>query len=104
MFLTLFSLLVNLSIMLILTFLTNRRRRHLLFRNSGIPGPKPSILLGNLDELHSSPVPHDVLSAWLKKYGNVFGYFIGEMPHLVVKDLDMLQKVIIVGYIDFIMA
>ncbi|CAL1286966.1 unnamed protein product [Larinioides sclopetarius] len=79
-------------------FLWNRHNRHRLFRNRDIPGPQPSILLGNLDELQSSPVPHDILSLWLRKYGNVFGYFIGEMPHLVVKDLDMLKKILIADF------
>ncbi|KAF8781363.1 Cytochrome P450 3A24 like protein [Argiope bruennichi] len=82
-------------VVLIVRFVVNRRRHLSLFRDFGIPGPEPHFLSGNTDDLFSAPAPHEVISAWLKKYGDVFGYFAGEVPHIVVKDLDMLKQILI---------
>ncbi|KAH7949642.1 hypothetical protein HPB49_013170 [Dermacentor silvarum] len=35
------------------------------------------------------------LDEWIKEYGNVFGFFIGDTPFMVVKDLDMINEIFI---------
>ncbi|XP_054724068.1 cytochrome P450 3A31-like [Uloborus diversus] len=79
----------------------NRYHRLRLFKRYGIPGPEPSFLSGNMNTLKSEPTPNGIITGWLQKYGNVFGYYIGEFPYLVVNDLDMLKQVMIKDFQHF---
>ncbi|GBM53404.1 Cytochrome P450 3A41 [Araneus ventricosus] len=80
---------------IIASWTRNRRKRHNLFKRCGIPGPEPAFWTGNLKEIKSKPTPNETITAWLKKYGNIFGYFNGELPFVVVKDLEMLKQIFI---------
>ncbi|XP_055932274.1 cytochrome P450 3A41-like isoform X2 [Argiope bruennichi] len=91
--LALFVVFISYVALVILRWAVKRHRRHNLFKRYGIPGPKPSFATGNMNQLKSGATPNDVVTAWLKEYGDVFGYFLGDMPFLVVKDLDMLKQV-----------
>lgn len=33
-----------------------------------------------------------VMERWIKEYGKVFGYFIGEMPYLMITDTEMVKQ------------
>ncbi|XP_055934895.1 cytochrome P450 3A2-like [Argiope bruennichi] len=77
----------------IISWTRSRQKRHRLFKECGIPGPEPAFWNGNLKEIKSRPTPHETIAAWLKNYGNVFGFFMGELPFVVVKDLEMLKQV-----------
>ncbi|CAL1268347.1 unnamed protein product, partial [Larinioides sclopetarius] len=70
----------------------NRQKRHNLFKRCGIPGPDPAFWTGILKEIKSKPTPNETITAWVK---NVFGYFNGELPFVVVKNLEMLKKIFI---------
>lgn len=70
-----------------------RRRTLQLFKKYGIPGPEPSFLKGNMAQLRAGPTPNETITRWLKEYGNVFGYFVGGVPYVVINDLDMLKQV-----------
>ncbi|GBM53400.1 Cytochrome P450 3A24 [Araneus ventricosus] len=80
---------------IVVRWVRNRRERHKLLKRYGIPGPDPALLTGNLKEIKSGPTPNDTITVWLRKYGNVFGYFLGELPYVIVKDLDMLKQIFI---------
>ncbi|GIY71242.1 hypothetical protein CDAR_110211 [Caerostris darwini] len=94
-FLTLLSVLSGYTIVIVVRWALNRHQNLKLFQRYGIPGPKPTFLTGNMDQLKSEATPNSVITSWLKKYGRVFGYFIGEIPYIVVNDLDMLKEVFI---------
>lgn len=34
----------------------------------------------------------EVMERWIKEYGKVFGYFIGEMPYLMITDTEMVKQ------------
>lgn len=96
-------------LVIILTYLSGliglwavKRHRALgILKRYGIPGPEPSFLLGNLHELRSEPTPNDVITKWLKKYGDVCGWYIGGKPHVIIKDLDMIKQVFIKDFYKF---
>nr|WPM94895.1 cytochrome p450 4727A3 [Polyphagotarsonemus latus] len=65
------------------------------FENRNIPGPKPNIFFGNLFELRKYKNRNDLLEIWSKKYGKVFGFFIGVRRFISISNLDLVQKVLI---------
>ncbi|CAN7989342.1 unnamed protein product, partial [Ixodes hexagonus] len=67
-----------------------RRRHHGLFKRHGIPGPKPSLLIGNWTELKKDRI--QVMERWIEQYGSVFGYFVGEIPHMAITDGNLIKE------------
>ncbi|KAK8774518.1 hypothetical protein V5799_010948 [Amblyomma americanum] len=49
-----------------------RRHHFSYFKRIGIPGPKPSIIWGNIGEYHSMP-HYKVVEKWFQQYGDIFG-------------------------------
>ncbi|GIX89730.1 cytochrome P450 3A31 [Caerostris extrusa] len=94
-FLTLVVLLTTCFTIMVLNWAVNRHRRLKVFKQYGIPGPEPHFVSGNMSQLKSKPEPNTIITAWLNKYGKVFGYFIGEIPYVVVNDLEMLKQIFI---------
>nr|QST15052.1 CYP361A1 protein [Diaphanosoma celebensis] len=77
-------------------------RRH-FFRRLGIPGPRPHLIKGNGDEIRDhSRLAIDVMDQWQSQYGDVYGYYVGLKPYVVVKDLDLVQQVLIKDFHNFV--
>ncbi|CAN8003446.1 unnamed protein product [Ixodes pacificus] len=94
--------LVFACIVLFLVRWTIQRRQHFsYFKNLGIPGPQPSIFLGNMMELYKK-TPTVAYREWINKYGKVVGYFNGHRPVLLVADLEVLKNVQIRDFQDFL--
>ncbi|KAG9509025.1 Cytochrome P450 3A11, partial [Fragariocoptes setiger] len=70
------------------------RYKHSYWSKRGIPGPKPSIIVGNvIDELiHNKPL---IMRQWVQKYGRVFGMYNGVRPVLVVADANILKDIMV---------
>lgn len=80
-----------------------RQRAFQYFRRLGIPGPKPHLIKGNGDKIRNqSLLPIDVMDQWQAEYGDLYGYFVGLKPYVVVKDLDMVQQVLIRDFHKFV--
>lgn len=78
------------------------RKKHFeYFKNLGIPGPEPNIIWGNLAEYHQND-RHTALEGWCKKYGDIFGFYNGDVATLVVKDLDFLNYVFNTNFKNFV--
>ncbi|XP_077552703.1 cytochrome P450 3A24-like isoform X1 [Haemaphysalis longicornis] len=88
------SLTVLLSALLLSLWYTWRRRRFSLFERLGIPGPTPSFILGNIYEIKKKGAAR-AFSDWIEQYGNIVGFFNGAAPFLLVKDVELLKKVLI---------
>lgn len=73
------------------SFLVTRGRRYKIFEHYGIPGPKPMLSGGDLGLFLANPLK--AIEELSKRYGKVFGYYIGDQPVLVTTDLDILKKV-----------
>ncbi|XP_015922057.1 cytochrome P450 3A6 [Parasteatoda tepidariorum] len=82
------------SLCFVLTLWTIRRLRiHQTLKKCGVPGPKPDFFAGNMYHLKKKPNPSDIIGEWLQKYGDVFGYYLGEDLYVVIKDLEMLKRI-----------
>ncbi|KAK8788082.1 hypothetical protein V5799_022139 [Amblyomma americanum] len=72
-----------------------RRKCFEAFEGTGIPTVLlRSLIKGNLDEFRK-PNCIESLGRWLKEYGDVFGFFLGDTPFVVTKDLDMINSIFI---------
>uniref|UniRef100_A0A6G1SM40 Cytochrome P450 3A56 n=1 Tax=Aceria tosichella TaxID=561515 RepID=A0A6G1SM40_9ACAR len=70
-----------------------RRRRHQLLALYGIPGPKPRLLDGSLHMYRESKTAHLMEVELQKKYGKVFGIYIGDEANVIITDLELLRKI-----------
>lgn len=78
-----------------------RRCEHFkYFEKRGIPGPKPNLWFGNSLEMWRKSQP-GCLQEWGKQYGNVYGYFNGAVPILVVTDKVLLKEIMIKRFSSF---
>ncbi|CAN8004604.1 unnamed protein product [Ixodes hexagonus] len=87
-----------------------QRRQHFsYFKNLGIPGPEPSMFLGNMMELYNKASNFEIIATpsvayreWINTYGKVVGYFNGYRPILLVADLEVLKMVQVKDFQDFL--
>ncbi|KAK8766038.1 hypothetical protein V5799_007179 [Amblyomma americanum] len=77
-----------------------RRHHFSYFKRIGIPGPKPSIIWGNIGEYHSMP-HYKVVEKWFQQYGDIFGFFNGDVPFVVLKDLDFIDYIFVRNFQNF---
>ena len=85
-----------------LQWIVDRKRRFRHFEKLGVPGPKPSFFFGNLWELRRSGVAEFyIFERWKRLYGNIFGYFSGTRPVLVVTNLDLIRQILIKDFNKF---
>ncbi|XP_046343920.2 cytochrome P450 3A9-like [Haliotis rufescens] len=67
---------------------------HSVFERLGIPGPRPSLLFGNVAEFKSK-FPLDVFKDWSRQYGKVFGFYEGLHPSIVISDPWLTQQILV---------
>ncbi|XP_037506815.1 cytochrome P450 6B1 [Rhipicephalus sanguineus] len=83
-------------------FLLRWRRHHFsYFKELGIPGPKPNLIWGNLREYQSMP-HYKVLEKWFQQYGDVFGYYNGDVPFVALKDLGFVEYICVRNFQNFV--
>ncbi|CAN8008118.1 unnamed protein product [Ixodes pacificus] len=92
---------VTLTAVLIVILIRRRKRTFDYFKDLGIPGPEPSIIWGNLAEYHRNG-RHYALQQWCDKYGDVFGFYNGDVPILVTKDIDFLDYIFVTNFKNFV--
>ncbi|CAN8019280.1 unnamed protein product, partial [Ixodes persulcatus] len=88
--LTVVVALIVVTAMTALLWVLNRRHRHGLLRRNGIPGPRPHLLDGNYAQLKKNRI--EVVERWIKEYGKVFGYYVGDIPYIVLTDVEMIKQ------------
>ncbi|XP_075558808.1 cytochrome P450 3A6-like isoform X1 [Dermacentor variabilis] len=89
------ALVVSVCHSLGLWLIRQRRKCFNAFDGTGVPTvPLHSLISGNSHEFWK-PTTIKRLDQWIKEYGNVFGFFIGDTPFMVVKDLDMINEIFI---------
>ncbi|XP_077526700.1 cytochrome P450 3A7-like [Haemaphysalis longicornis] len=81
--------------------LRQRRKCFDAFKDTGIPGPPIDSLIDGNATAFRTPTQIVSLSRWLKKYGDVFGFFIGDVPIAVVKNLDMIKEIMLKDFNNF---
>ncbi|XP_040355132.1 cytochrome P450 3A11 [Ixodes scapularis] len=91
---------VSLIVFIITWFYLRRRKHFSFFKDIGIPGPMPSLFSGNLSELIEKGSRLS-FEEWVKKYGNLVGFYNGAEPMLIVKDLELIKRIQIKDFSNF---
>ncbi|XP_049527741.1 cytochrome P450 3A29 isoform X3 [Dermacentor silvarum] len=74
----------------VIFWLLKRRSKLRLFKDLGIPGPKPDFLWGNLKQMDHRRV--EAFVQWRKDHGKLFGVYVGSEPFLVITDPEMAHE------------
>ncbi|KAF8788941.1 Cytochrome P450 3A24 like protein [Argiope bruennichi] len=85
----------------VVLWLIYRKRCFSVLKKMGIPGPEPNILFGNMLEIMMK-TPIKCHEEWLKKYGNIVGYYFGATPIVLVADVDLLKRIEVSDFHKFI--
>uniref|UniRef100_A0A915I5N1 Cytochrome P450 n=1 Tax=Romanomermis culicivorax TaxID=13658 RepID=A0A915I5N1_ROMCU len=91
-------------ICLLLTYLIWRRIQCFSLRDRlGLKGPETSFLYGNFHQAFSEDValPSKVFGEWRKKYGDIYGYYLGPKLTIYVANPDMVKEVLIKKFDHF---
>ncbi|XP_077520524.1 cytochrome P450 3A14-like [Amblyomma americanum] len=94
------AVLLLLIVLLLAVLFTWRWRHFSYFKRLGIPGPKPNLIWGNLMEYHSSHL-YEAIGGWIKKYGDIFGFFNGDVPFVVTQELGLIELVYVRKFQNF---
>ncbi|CAN7938499.1 unnamed protein product [Ixodes hexagonus] len=78
-----------------------RRKAFAVFDATGIRGPEPNIISGNFYQFWTKDM-QTVLQTWVTKYGDICGFFNGDAPFVVTKDLELLRKVFVSDFKHFV--
>lgn len=70
-----------------------RQKKLRLLSECGIPGPEANLIFGNMHQLVTNNLV--VIKNWSKRYGSIFGYYIGTRPYVVVGDEDLLNRILL---------
>ncbi|XP_071101635.1 cytochrome P450 3A24-like [Haliotis cracherodii] len=73
--------------------------RFRLLKDAGFPGPEPDIYLGDLRRAMRDGL--DLENKLGKKYGDVFGVWLGGFPMVNVFDVDIIKEVLIKDFKNF---
>lgn len=79
----------------VILFVYNRYKLYQTFRKLAIPGPDPNLLDGHLKDKKEDKAEFMVVQRWKERYGKVFGYFIGDLPILMISDPVIIRKFLI---------
>ncbi|XP_075545082.1 cytochrome P450 3A14-like isoform X2 [Dermacentor variabilis] len=93
--------LLFLSAVLLAALLIWRRWHFSYFQRIGIPGPKPNIIWGNLKEYHSMEI-YKVMGKWLDQYGDIFGFYNGDAPFVVTRDINFIEYIFVRNFQNFV--
>ncbi|XP_028968770.1 cytochrome P450 3A5 [Galendromus occidentalis] len=96
-----FHLLPIIVLVLLLIYILKKRHDGMqFFKRFNIPGPKPSILSGNLWEIYKRG--HMVMQReWHAEFGPIVGYFFGPLPILLISDQELLKTILLRDFHDF---
>ncbi|XP_075558807.1 cytochrome P450 3A24-like isoform X2 [Dermacentor variabilis] len=78
-----------------------RQKTFDFFRGTGISGPPPNIFSGHFYQFWHERT-EEVMDEWFKKYGDIYGMFNGDAPFVVVKDIELLRRVFVSDFSQFV--
>lgn len=89
-----------LLVVLVVAYIVKLKADYKLFESLNIPGPKPVMVFGSIGEFRDKN-PLDVFKQWRQKYGNIFGFFEGFTPSLVVNCPEMAKQILVKHFDKF---
>lgn len=93
-------LLYGTTVYLFAVFYWLRRCQMRVFKDTGIPGPEPNFLFGNLIAFRGKMM-WEQYQVWKQTFGDTFGYFEGPTPVLVTSNPDILHQVFVKKFNNF---
>lgn len=94
------TLIIFSSVLLVgIRWMVKRYLNQQILKRYGIPGPKPNFFYGHLHKLREENTPHRLIDVWFKMYGNIFGYYMGDVPYIVVNDFKIIKNVSNIFYL-----
>ncbi|XP_076351943.1 thromboxane-A synthase-like isoform X2 [Tachypleus tridentatus] len=93
-------LVLTVVLLLTVTWFRWRQKKLSFFQNLGIPGPKPNFIFGSLREFQTKGAIK-CREEWIKKYGNICGFYYGRLSIIIVADLDLLKQIQIKDFHKF---
>ncbi|XP_063437513.1 cytochrome P450 3A4-like [Mytilus trossulus] len=97
---TINPLVALLLVVLAVVWFLKVRDDYKLFEKLKIPGPKPMMVFGSIGEFKDKN-PLDVFKEWRKLYGDIFGFFEGFTPSLVVNCPEMAKQILVKHFDKF---
>lgn len=73
--------------------LRQRKKCFTAFEGTGIPVPPIDSLISGHADAFLNKTQFELVGQWLKEYGDVFGFFLGDVPFVVIKDADMINDI-----------
>uniref|UniRef100_A0A1I8B6C7 Cytochrome P450 n=1 Tax=Meloidogyne hapla TaxID=6305 RepID=A0A1I8B6C7_MELHA len=70
-------------------------RNNNYWKKRGIPGPKPLLLKGNIDQIFGKNIGSIQKQKWSKEYGSVYGIKNGWFNELVISDPEMVKELFV---------
>lgn len=98
--LTMNPLVALLLIVLLVAWILKLRDNYKLFEKLNIPGPKPVPIFGSIQEFRDKN-PLDVFKQWRKIYGDVYGFFEGFCPSIVINSPEMAKQILVKHFDKF---
>ena len=95
------AILIAVLVILLVSYAWHVHRSYDFFEKLGVPGPKPTFFVGNFMEFLRTRRASVSIQQWREKYGNIFGYFEGHTPILLISDPDILQDMFIKSFSSF---
>ncbi|XP_049516541.1 cytochrome P450 3A24 [Dermacentor silvarum] len=78
----------------VVSWVLHRRWKHGLFKRYGIPGPEArSLLFGHWRDLRRDTIK--MMDDWIQNYGSLVGIYGGDVPLLLVSDLDAIKDCLV---------
>ena len=95
-----FILILSIFCVFFALFYYQRVKRMTFLERHGIPGPKPHIIFGNMNDYNILGY-NECYDRWKAKYGRIFGYYLGAKPFVVVTDPTLLKLIQIKDFHHF---
>lgn len=73
--------------------LSQRKKCFTAFEGTGIPVPPLQSLINGHADAFFKQNQFECLGKWLKEYGDVFGFYLGDVPFVVIEDPDMINQI-----------
>ena len=80
-------------VVLLLIWITVRVRRMSILKRSGIPGPEPHLIFGNIFDGIEGKTIVEKQKYLIEKYGKIVGYYIGARFNVLVADPDLAKLI-----------
>ncbi|KAH9365442.1 hypothetical protein HPB48_003958 [Haemaphysalis longicornis] len=73
--------------------ISQRKKCFTAFEGTGIPVPPLQSLINGHADAFFKQNQFECLGKWLKEYGDVFGFYLGDVPFVVIEDPDMINQI-----------